>query len=156
MFTFIVLPLSFLPFSISFSYHTIKNHINSLEVLASYAPTCVESRHLWQESRSDALSILKDLNLKFLYFMPLISSLSSPLQPLSTPITLPLTIDLTWKRLLVTTICIYVMSLSYAQLFFVSVIVMGNNSLLTKPSLFVWAVELVLLDYLMAVLDNGN
>ncbi|KDO38156.1 hypothetical protein CISIN_1g045870mg, partial [Citrus sinensis] len=67
MFTFIVLPLSFLHFSLSFSYHIIKNHINSLEALASYAPTCFESRHLWQESRSDALSIL---HLKFLYFMP--------------------------------------------------------------------------------------
>ncbi|ESR33246.1 hypothetical protein CICLE_v10006798mg [Citrus x clementina] len=149
MFTFIVLPLSFLHFSLSFSYHTIKNHINSLEALASYAPTCFESRHLWQESRSDALSIL---HLKFLYFMPsyLLSLIAATTTVNSSYSTL------TWKRLLVTTICIYVMSLSYSQLFFVSVIVMGNNSLLTKPSLFVWAFELVLLDYLMAVLDNGN
>lgn len=164
IFTLTVIPLSFLHFSLSFSCHAIKNHIYSLEALAGYAPTGFESRHVWQESRANALSLLR---LKFLYFLPsyllslvaAITTVNSTYSAVNnrrfTLRTAIASVTLTWKRPLVTTFCIYVVLVLFSQLFFVSAVVTGNNSLSPGPTLFVWAVGSVLQVYLMAVLGLG-
>lgn len=164
IFTLTVIPLSFLHFSLSFSCHAIKNHIYSLEALAGYASTRFESRHVWQESRANALSLLR---LKFLYFLPsyllslvaAITTVNSAYSAVNnrrfTLQTAISSVKLTWKRPLVTTFCIYAVLVLYSQLFFVSAVVTGNNSLSPGPTLLVWAVGTVLQVYLMAVLGLG-
>ena len=161
IFALTVLPLSFLRFSLSFSCHAIKNHIYSLEALAGYALTRFESQHVREESRANALSLLR---LKFLYFPPsyllslvaaitIVNSAHSAVHnrrfTLQSAIA---SVKLTWKRPLATTICIYVVLVLYSQVFFVSAAVTGNNSLSTVPTVFVWAVGSVLQVHLMAVL----
>lgn len=53
-----VLPLSFLLFALSLSSHPIQARILHLEVVALAAPTRFEARHVWEESRAAALSLL--------------------------------------------------------------------------------------------------
>lgn len=111
-----MLPLLFLNFSLSFSSHAIKNHIYSLKGLGDYAPTRFKSRHVWQASRANGLSLLR---LKFLHFFPsylfslitAITTINSTYSVVNnrrfTLQTAIASVKLTWERPLVTTICIY-------------------------------------------------
>lgn len=117
------MPLLFLNFSLSFTCHAIKNHIYSLEGLGDYAPTRFKSRHVWQESRADDLSLLR---LKFLHFFPsYLFSLAAAIITINSTYsavnnrrftlqTAIASVKLTWERSLVTTICIYAVLLLYS------------------------------------------
>ena len=111
-----MLPLSYLHFSLSFSYHAIKNHIYSLNHSLITSHMCFKSQSCGQESRANALSLLRR---KFLHFLPsyllslvvaittinsAYSTVNNRCFTLQTAIT---SAKPTWKRLLVTTVCIY-------------------------------------------------
>lgn len=61
------LPLSTLLISQSISTHSLTSQIHHLEALARYAPTRFEARHVWRQSRHDALSLLRT---KALFCLP--------------------------------------------------------------------------------------
>ncbi|KAK8579280.1 hypothetical protein V6N12_069608 [Hibiscus sabdariffa] len=121
---FLALPLSFLLLSLSLSSRPLKRHIFHLESVALLTSTSFESRHLLKESRDESISLLR---LKLLYFFPSflfsllsfisavhVASLSPPHRPsfLSTAAA----IGLSWKRVVVTSLCSYSLFLLYVQL----------------------------------------
>ncbi|KAB2600228.1 hypothetical protein D8674_010499 [Pyrus ussuriensis x Pyrus communis] len=123
IFALTTLPLSLLLFSLSLSSHPLKSHIYHLESLARLAPTRFEARQVWKESRDDAISLLR---IKVLFFFPsyalsLLASIAA-VTAASTSIhgkrpTLRSSLNavkITWKRPLVTSICIYALSIASA------------------------------------------
>ncbi|KAE8692253.1 Detected protein of unknown function [Hibiscus syriacus] len=121
---FLALPLSFLLFSLSLSSRPLKRHIFHLESVALLTSTSFESRHLLRESREESISLLR---LKLLYSFPSsvfsllsfisavhVSSISPPHRPsfLSTAAA----IGLSWKRVVVTSLCSYTLFILYIQL----------------------------------------
>lgn len=125
IFALATLPLSFLLFSLSLFSHRLKSHVYHLEVIALRSHTRIEARHVWQESRADALGLLK---LRALFFLPnfllsLVAAVTSVTSTVSavhserpTLVSSFAAVKLTWKRPSVTTIFIYAISLFYAQL----------------------------------------
>ncbi|KAK3221601.1 hypothetical protein Dsin_008626 [Dipteronia sinensis] len=150
IFSLLTLPLSFVLFSFSVSARPIKSHIYHLEALARFAPTRFEARHVWNESRVDAVYLLR---LRLLYFLPSYSlsllsaitavvsahSSSSAGKRLSLRTALS-HVKLTWKRPLVTTICIYAVLVLYSLVVSFTAVVSGN-----APGLrmLVWTIGLV-------------
>jgi len=61
------LPLSTLLISQSISIHSLTQQIHHLKALARFAPTRFEARHVWLQSREDALSLLR---IKALFSLP--------------------------------------------------------------------------------------
>ncbi|KAL5548932.1 hypothetical protein UlMin_004163 [Ulmus minor] len=125
IFALATLPLSALLFSLSLSSHHLKSRIFHLESLARLASTRFEARHVWKESRDDAVSILR---LKVLFFLPCYAlslfaavtavnstslAFSGKRPNLQTAIA---AVKLTWKRPLVTTIYVYVLLFAYVQI----------------------------------------
>lgn len=123
IFALTTLPLSLLLFSLSLSSHPLKSHIYHLESLARLAPTRFEARQVWKESRDDAISLLR---IKVLFFFPsyalsLLASIAA-VTAASTSIhgkrpTLRSSLNavkITWRRPLVTSICIYALSIASA------------------------------------------
>ncbi|OIW19453.1 hypothetical protein TanjilG_09473 [Lupinus angustifolius] len=90
VFTFIlfftILPLSTLIITQSISLHSRSIQIYYLEILALYSSTRIEARHVWQESRHDALSLLRTKALFSLpiYFLSLSAAISSVHSTVST------------------------------------------------------------------------
>lgn len=125
IFALATLPLSFLLFSLSLFSHRLKSHVYHLEVIALRSHTRIEARHVLQESRADALGLLK---LRALFFLPnfllsLVAAVTSVTSTVSavhserpTLVSSFAAVKLTWKRPSVTTIFIYAISLFYAQL----------------------------------------
>ncbi|KAI4344363.1 hypothetical protein L6164_011597 [Bauhinia variegata] len=123
IFAFATLPLSTLVFSLSLSTHTLRSHVYHLEAVALLAPTRVEARHLWQESREDAISLLR---IKALFAIPsYILSLIAAIAIVHSTVlayngkTPTSQSALTafkhnWKRPFVTTIFIYIILLTFA------------------------------------------
>ncbi|KAJ0090641.1 hypothetical protein Patl1_14404 [Pistacia atlantica] len=145
IFTLTTLPLSFLLFSVSVSAQPIKAHVYNLEALAQLAPTRFEGRHLWKESRADALSLL---HLRLSYFLPcyalsLIAAVSAVHSAHSA---------LTWKRPLVTSICIYAVLVLYSQVTFYLIIMMGTTP---RSGFLIWVIGSVFEVYLMAISGVG-
>ncbi|KAF3452852.1 hypothetical protein FNV43_RR03285 [Rhamnella rubrinervis] len=115
-------PLSILLFSLSLSSHHLKSHVYHLESVARLASTRFEARHVWKESRSDAVSTLR---IKALFFLPCyalsllaaataVSSTSLACNGKSPSLRTALSaVKLSWKRAVVTTICIYAILLAY-------------------------------------------
>jgi hypothetical protein len=154
------LPLSFLLFSLSLLAHGVKSHVYHLEAMALHSPTGFEARHVWKESRADALSVLK---LKAFFFIPnfllslvaavtAVSSTVSACQAQRPTFLSSLNaVKLTWKRPSVTTIFVYAISLLYAQLPRTLAALTGSPG----PELLVLLIGLVFEIYLMAVLNLG-
>ncbi|KAK2646510.1 hypothetical protein Ddye_021705 [Dipteronia dyeriana] len=162
IFSLLTLPLSFLLFSFSHSARPIKSHIYHLEALARFAPTRFEARHVWNESRADAVYLLR---LRLLYFLPSyslsllstitavvsVNSSSSAGKRLSLRMALS-HVKLTWKRPLVTTICIYAIFVLYSHVISFAAVVSGNSLGLR---MLVWTIGLVFEIYVMAVAGVG-
>ncbi|XP_044464387.1 uncharacterized protein LOC123194942 [Mangifera indica] len=161
IFTLTNLPLSFLLFSFSLSAQPIKARVYSLEALARLAPTRFEARHLWKESRADALSLL---HLRLCYFLPcyllsLVAAVSAIHSAHSAVhgkrfslLIAGSHIRLTWKRPLVTSICIYAVFALYSQVIFYLTVIMGT----TPRSVFlIWVFGSVFELYLMAISGVG-
>ncbi|CAH2080689.1 unnamed protein product [Thlaspi arvense] len=122
IFFFTTLPLSFLLFSLSLSSRPVTTLVRHLEALALLAPTRFESRHLWKESRREAVSLLR---LRALYLLPsyalsitaATSAVASAAAALSgkrpTLATAAAAVRLTWKRTLATSICVYGIMMGY-------------------------------------------
>ncbi|KAK7265318.1 hypothetical protein RJT34_32937 [Clitoria ternatea] len=73
------LPLSTLVISQSISTHSLTTQIHHLEALARFAPTRFEARHVFRESRNDAVSLIRIKALFSLpsYFLSLAAALSA-------------------------------------------------------------------------------
>ncbi|XP_062078260.1 uncharacterized protein LOC133782856 [Humulus lupulus] len=160
IFALITLPLSFLLFSLSLSSHPLKSRIYHLEYLASLAATHFEARHVWKDSREDAVSIFRT---KILFF-PLSYALSL-LVAVSVVNSVTIAVNgkrptlhsavtafkLTWKRPLVTSILVYALLLAYVQVPRTLSAVFPSPA----PSLFILLVGSVVEVYLMAVMSLG-
>lgn len=161
IFTLTTLPLSFLLFSFSLSAHPIKARVYNLEVLAQLASTRFESRHLWKESRSDALSLL---HLRVSYFLPcyLLSLLAAVSVVHSADsavhgkrfsfLTVWSHIKQTWKRPLVTSLCIYAVLVLYSQVIFCLTIMMGTTP---RSGFLIWIIGSVFEIYFMEISGVG-
>ncbi|KAI5401966.1 uncharacterized protein LOC127096498 [Lathyrus oleraceus] len=121
--SFTTLPLSFLLFTLSFTTHTLRYHIYHLEALATLTSTLMEARHVWHESRDNAVYLLRVRSLFFLLCFPL--SLAAVLSSVHTTISSlqgkTVTVNSTvnavkdnWKRPLVTAIFVYVVLLMFS------------------------------------------
>ncbi|XP_028773747.1 uncharacterized protein LOC114742764 [Neltuma alba] len=67
IFFFVSVPLSFLTFFLFISTYPLRAEIYHLEAVALVAPTRFEARHVWQESREDAIYLLR---IKALFSIP--------------------------------------------------------------------------------------
>ncbi|KAG2699246.1 hypothetical protein I3760_07G184600 [Carya illinoinensis] len=160
IFALSTLPLSFLLFSLSLYIQPIKSRVYHLEAVAFLSSTRFESRHIWQESRADALSILRVKAFFFLptYFLSLftaitaVSSTASACQAKRPSLLSALTaVKLTWRRPLITTILIYAMSLLYDQVPRTFAALFGSPG----SEFFVLVMGSAFEIYLMAVLSLG-
>ncbi|KAJ1433538.1 hypothetical protein SESBI_06074 [Sesbania bispinosa] len=110
------LPLSTLIISESIFTHPLISHIHHLEALAHVAPTRFEARHVWRESRDDAVSLLR---IKVLFALPsYLLSLAAALSAVQSTLLASHGITPTlhsaaasfkpnWMRLVITTIFVY-------------------------------------------------
>lgn len=125
IFALTTLPLSLLLFSQSLSSHPIKTQIYHLEIVAALSPTRFEARHVWKESRAYAISLVR-LNALFFfpsYFLSLLAAITAvhstalfcngKRPSLFTAIT---AVRTTWKRVFVSTICVYAVMAVYLLL----------------------------------------
>ncbi|KAB1204185.1 hypothetical protein CJ030_MR8G028266 [Morella rubra] len=124
IFALAALPLSFLLFSLSLSVQPLKSNVYNLEAVAFLSSSRFEARHVWKESRADALSLLKVKALFFIpiYFLSLLVSITAVHSTASachakrpTLLAALTAVKLTWRRPFATTILIYASSLLYAQ-----------------------------------------
>ncbi|KAJ7955725.1 Transmembrane protein [Quillaja saponaria] len=161
IFALTTFPLSFLVVSLSISTHQLRSKIYHLEAIAHLASTRFEARHVWEESRGDAVSVLRTKALFFIpcYILSLIaaitavnsttSSFNGKRPNLQTAVT---AVKLTWKRPVVTTILVYGIMLAYAA-------VTRTSLALTTAShgsrFLVQAIGSGVELYLMAVLSLG-
>ncbi|XP_027917618.1 uncharacterized protein LOC114176698 [Vigna unguiculata] len=113
------LPLSTLLISQSISTHSLTSQIHHLEALARYAPTRFEARHVWRQSRHDALSLLR---IKALFSLPsYLLSLAAALSAVHST-RLALHADTTHSllsaalRLFATTIFVYAILLAFSPI----------------------------------------
>ncbi|CAJ1944941.1 unnamed protein product [Sphenostylis stenocarpa] len=115
------LPLSTLLISQSIYTHSLNSQIHHLEALARFAPTRFEARHVWHQSRHDALSLLR---IKALFSLPsYLLSLTAALSSVhSTRLALHATATATPSllsaalRLFATTIFVYVILFAFSPL----------------------------------------
>ncbi|KAK7291910.1 hypothetical protein RIF29_07455 [Crotalaria pallida] len=118
---FTTLPLSTLLISLSFSLHSRATQIYHLEMLARYSSTRFEARHVWQESRHDALSLLR---IKALFSLPsfllslsaAISSVHSSLSPSPSLRSAFHSISLSFKRPFLTSFFVYAILFVFSPL----------------------------------------
>lgn len=122
IFVLATFPLSVLLFTLSLSTHHLKSHVYRLESIARLASTRFEARHVWKESRGDAVSLLRIRAAFFLpcYALSLLAAVSAvasaslacggkrPTLRAALSAVKP-----AWKRAAVTTICAYAILLAY-------------------------------------------
>ncbi|KAI4335473.1 hypothetical protein L6164_014117 [Bauhinia variegata] len=125
IFAFATLPLSSLVFSLSLSTHALRSQIYHLEAVALLAPTRFEARHVWKESRDDAVTLLR---IKALFAIPsYVLSLIAAITAVHSTVlayngkapTSHSALNASknnWKRPSVTTIFTYVILLAFAPL----------------------------------------
>ncbi|KAL5066691.1 hypothetical protein RYX36_017578 [Vicia faba] len=121
--SFTTLPLSFLLLTLSITTHTLRSHVYHLEALASLTSTLMEARHVWHESRDNAVYLLRVRSLFFLLCFPL--SLAAVLSSVHTTssfihgktVTVHSTVNAVkdnWKRPCVTAIFVYVIMFTFS------------------------------------------
>ncbi|XP_047172806.1 uncharacterized protein LOC124840738 [Vigna umbellata] len=111
---FTTLPLSFLTFTLAISTHQLRSKIYHLEAVASVAHTRVEARHVWHESRDNAVSLLRTRLLYALLSFPI--SLAAAVSAIHTaahgkPIS-PRAAN--WKGPAVTVVFVYVLLMAFS------------------------------------------
>ncbi|XP_019078482.1 uncharacterized protein LOC100243016 [Vitis vinifera] len=164
IFALATLPLSLLLFSLSLSSHPIKSQIYHLEAVAALSPTRFEARHVWKESRAYTISLVR---LNALFFFPCYAlsllaaitavhstglSCNGKRPTLDTALT---AVRTTWKKPLVTTICVYAVMLVYVLLQRTLVAAAAEAGGLGPVAVAVALVGLGVEVYLMAVLSLG-
>ncbi|KAH7545688.1 hypothetical protein FEM48_Zijuj01G0120400 [Ziziphus jujuba var. spinosa] len=161
IFALTTFPLSFLLFSLSFSTRSLRFQIHHLEAVAVFASTHLESLFLRLDSRINAVSLLR---IKALFFLPCyaLSLLAAVTSVSSTSlayggkrpsfVTALNAVRLTWKRPLVTSICVYVLLLAYAPIPRVLAAVLSGSPAVEIP---VVVIGLGVEVYLMAVMSVG-
>ncbi|XP_058774238.1 uncharacterized protein LOC131648502 [Vicia villosa] len=121
--SFTTLPLSFLLFTLSITTHTLRSHVYHLEALATLTSTLMEARHVWHESRDNAVYLLRVRSLFFLLCFPL--SLAAVVSSVHTTfsfihgktVTVNSAVNAVkdnWKRPFVTAIFVYVILLTFS------------------------------------------
>ncbi|XP_054794553.1 uncharacterized protein LOC129300053 [Prosopis cineraria] len=125
IFFFVSVPLSFLIFSVFLSTCHLRYKIYHLEAVALLAPTRFEARHVWTESREDAIYLLR---IKALFSVPcfLLSLVTAVASVHATVLSYngkvptlqsaTAAVKQNWKRPSVTTIFIYAILLAFALL----------------------------------------
>ncbi|RDY13413.1 hypothetical protein CR513_01676, partial [Mucuna pruriens] len=118
---FTTLPLSFLTFTLAISTHALRSHIYHLEAVARAATTRVEARHVWHESRDDAVSLLRTRALFSLLCFPLslaaaVSAVHATASAVQGKVAASVVaaVRANWKRPAVTVISVYVILLAFA------------------------------------------
>ncbi|KAK7382986.1 hypothetical protein VNO78_28651 [Psophocarpus tetragonolobus] len=114
---FTTLPLSFLTFTLTISTHALRNHVFHLEAVARVASTRVEARHIWHESRVDALSLLRTRALFTLLCFPLslAAAVSAVHATVSAVQARPATVrGANWKRPAATVLFVYLVLMAFA------------------------------------------
>ncbi|CAM8942480.1 unnamed protein product [Rhodiola kirilowii] len=125
IFLLTALPLSFLLRIIDASTYKLQAQIHHLETLALFASTRFEARHVWEESRADAVSLIR---FKAVFLVPcLCLSLASAVAVCSS-VVVALTgkrptligaltsVKVNWKRPLATSLVVYSIQLGCAAL----------------------------------------
>ncbi|OIV99823.1 hypothetical protein TanjilG_26161 [Lupinus angustifolius] len=154
---FTTLPLSTLIITQSFSLHSRATQIHHLEILAQYSSTRFEARHVWQESRHDALSLLRTRALFSLptYLLSLsaaISSVHSTLSPTSPTLrSAAKSISINYRRPFLTSIFVYAILFVFSPVR----IAFSAISASTGSIFLVNAIASVIEVYLMSVLSMG-
>ncbi|RDX80866.1 hypothetical protein CR513_38521, partial [Mucuna pruriens] len=112
------LPLSTLLISQSITTHSLTFQIHHLEALARFAPTRFEARHVWRESRHDALSLLRIKALFSLpsYLLSLVAALSAVHSTLLALRANPPSLHSAALRLFATTIFVYAILFAFSPL----------------------------------------
>uniref|UniRef100_A0A7N0VH75 Transmembrane protein n=1 Tax=Kalanchoe fedtschenkoi TaxID=63787 RepID=A0A7N0VH75_KALFE len=117
------LPLASIIQVIAASTHSLQSQIRHLETLALYASTRFEARHVWQESRQDAISLIR---FKAVFLLPFLclslvsavavcSSVVLGLAGKRPSLTAALTsVIVNWKRPLATSLVVYSIQLGFA------------------------------------------
>ncbi|AES63031.1 hypothetical protein MtrunA17_Chr1g0213151 [Medicago truncatula] len=157
---FTTLPLSFLLFTLSITTHTLRSHIYHLEALALFTSTLMEARHVWHESRDNAVYLLRIRALFLLICLPLslaaaVSSVHTTynfIQGKSVTVNSVVTaVKENWKRPFVTAIFVYVI------LFVFSSVPRVISSAFTSPELrfIIMAIGFGFEVYLMGVMGLG-
>ncbi|KAK9275534.1 hypothetical protein L1049_022801 [Liquidambar formosana] len=161
IFALTTLPLSLLLFSLSLHSHPIQSQIYHLESLAFSSSTRFEARHVWKESRADAVSLLR---IKALFSIPcyVLSLLSVITAVNSTALafhgrrpsfsTAVLAVKTAWKRPFVTSLYVYSLMMAYAAVLRTLAAAFVGAPV---PRLVVAVVGAVLEIHLMAVLSMG-
>ncbi|KAK7304157.1 hypothetical protein RJT34_15239 [Clitoria ternatea] len=117
---FTTLPLSYLSFTLTISTHTLRLRIYHLEALARVVSTRMEARHVWHESRDDAVSLLHTKALFSLLYFPLslaaaVSSVHVTVSAVQgKPPAVCSALRHNWKRPAVTSVFVYVILLAFA------------------------------------------
>ncbi|KAJ7979530.1 Transmembrane protein [Quillaja saponaria] len=160
IFVLATLPLSFLIFSLSISTHQIRSQIYHLEAIARLSSTRFEARHVWHESRDDAIYLLRIKGLFFIpsYILSLIAAIAAvnstatsfngKRPSLQTVVT---AVKLTWKRPVVATILVYGILLGYAAVSYTSRALTASRGSRFLVQVIGSGIEV----YLMAVLSLG-
>ena len=157
---FTTLPLSFLFFTLSITTHTLRSHIYHLEALALFTSTLMEARHVWHESRDNAVYLLRIRALFLLICLPL--SLAAAVSSVHTTynfiqgklITVNSVVNAVkenWKRPLVTAIFVYVILFVFSPV--PRVVASGFSS--PELRFMVMVIGLGFEVYLMAVMSLG-
>ncbi|XP_010536945.1 PREDICTED: uncharacterized protein LOC104811819 [Tarenaya hassleriana] len=125
IFTFLTLPLSALHFCLTLLSLHLKDHVFHLEALANVVHTRFEARQIWQESREDAVSLLR---LKSRFFIPsfILSCISCITATTSSSVsyhgqnpslrTASASVKSSWMRVTVTSITIYTLLFLYSAI----------------------------------------
>ncbi|KAG4964804.1 hypothetical protein JHK85_039779 [Glycine max] len=114
---FTTLPLSFLTFTLAISTFPLQSRVLHLESVARVAGTRVEARHVWHESRDDAVSLLRTRALFALLCFPLslAAAVSAVHATASAAQGKPAALrGSNWKRPAVTVVFVYVVLMAFA------------------------------------------
>ncbi|XP_058113326.1 uncharacterized protein LOC131256455 [Magnolia sinica] len=119
--TLTILPLSLLHISLAFASQPLEAQISYKASIIGVGPIAIDLRHVYDEIRSDALSLVR---LKAVYFLPsYVLSLLAAITAVSSAAlsyngnrpsreTVLTAIRMTWPTLFVTSICVYVLTCS--------------------------------------------
>ncbi|KAK4257620.1 hypothetical protein QN277_007183 [Acacia crassicarpa] len=160
IFFFISLPLSFFIFSLSLTTYPLLVQIYHLEAVALLASTRVEARHVWHESRDDAIYLLRIKALFSIpcFFLSLVTAVAavhatalSYNGKVPTLQSAAAAVKQNWKRPSITTIFMYIILLAFAPIQWI----FAGMAPTSELRFIAMAVGSGLEVYLMAVLSLG-
>ncbi|PNX83598.1 hypothetical protein L195_g001416 [Trifolium pratense] len=158
--SFTTFPLSFILFNLSISTHNLRYHIYHLEALARLTSTLMEARHVWHESRDNAVYLLRIRSLFLLICFPLslaaavssVHTTHSTLQGKTVTVnSAVIAVRDNWKRPFVTSIFVYVIMLTFSPV----PRVIASVFVSPESRFVIMAIGTVIEVYLMAVMGLG-